>query len=100
MTVLHVNGPIQGKPFKPATATELPEFWVDQGPLFVNTGLEFSRPLMVKLGDQLQKTYVCLYTCPASRAVYLELTGVLDVLNILRCFRRFFARRGLSKAFR
>ena len=69
----------QGKPFKPATATELPEFRVDQGPPFVNTGLDFAGPLMVKLGDQLQKAYVCLYTCPASRAVHLELTGGLDV---------------------
>ena len=51
---------LQGKPFKPATATELPEFRVDQGPPFVNTGLDFAGPLMVKLGDQLQKAYVCL----------------------------------------
>ena len=29
---------LQGKPFKPATATDLPEFRVDQGPPFVNTG--------------------------------------------------------------
>ena len=52
---------------------------------------------MVKLGDQLQKAYVCLHTCPASRAVNLELTGGLDLPNFLRCFRRFFARRGLPK---
>ena len=88
---------LQGKPFKPATATELPEFRVDQGPPFVNTGLDFAGLLMVKLGDQLQKAYVCLYTCPASRAVHLELTGGLDVLSFLRCFRRFSARRGLPK---
>ena len=66
---------LQGKPFKPATATELPEFQVDQGPPFVSTGPDFAGPLMVKGGDQLQKTYVCLYMCPASRAVHLELTG-------------------------
>ena len=58
---------LQGKPFKPATATELPEFRVDQGPSFVNTGLDFAGPLMVKLGGHLQKACVCLYTCPASR---------------------------------
>ena len=52
---------------------------------------------MVKGGDQLQKTYVCLYTCPALRAVQLELTGSLDVPNFLRFFRRFSARRGLPK---
>ena len=46
---------LQGKPFKPATATELPEFRVDQGLPFVNTGQDFAGPLMVKLGDQLQK---------------------------------------------
>ena len=88
---------LQGKPFKPATATELPEFRVDQGLSFVNTNLDFAGPLMVKLGDQLQKAYVCLYTCPASRAVHLELTGGLDVLSFLRCFRKFSARRGLPK---
>ena len=52
---------------------------------------------MVKLGDQLQKAYVCL--CPASRAVYLELTGGLeDVPSFYDVsFRRFSARRGIPK---
>ena len=35
---------LQGKHFKPATATELPEFRVDRGPPFVNTGLDFAGP--------------------------------------------------------
>ena len=47
--------------------------------------------------NSFKKLNVCLYTCPASRAVHLELTGGLDVPSFLRCFRRFSARRGLPK---
>ena len=52
---------LQGKPFKPATATELPEFLVDKRPPFVNTGLDFAGPLMVKLDDQF-KYLMFVYT--------------------------------------
>ena len=88
---------IQCKPFKPATATELPEFPVNQGAPFVSMGLDFAGPLMMKGGDQLQNNLRLFIHVPCVRAVHLELIGGLDVPKLLQCFRKFSARRGLPK---
>ena len=87
-----------GHPFSTAPCYDLPNFRVDDGPPFVNTGLGFAGPLYVKNADgSLSKSYVCLYTCASTRAVHLELVQSLDTETFLCSFRRFAARCGLPR---
>ena len=88
---------LEGLPFKTVFNPDLPRFRVDEAPPFSNVGIDFAGPLLVKGKDKHEavKTYVCLFTCAATRAVHLELVDSLNVETFIRAFRRFCARRGL-----
>ena len=92
---------LEGLPFKPFTCHDLPPVRVEEGPPFINTGIDFAGPLYVVDRKSNPKTnfkvYVCLFTCAATRAVHLELVEKLDISSFLRAFRRFSARRGLPR---
>ena len=45
-------------------------------------------------GKQLKKVYVCLFSCCVTRALHLDLVKDLSTPAFLRCFRKFFVRRG------
>lgn len=83
-------------PFRPPDTPDLPDlpgFRVSDSPPFLNTGLDFAGPLYVKIssnkkgnsesGPELNKVYVLLLTCAATRAVHLKLTRALDVPTFL-----------------
>ena len=84
--------------FATAPSLSLPAFRTDEGPPFVNIGLDFAGPLYIRDSQgNTSKSYICLFTCASTRAVHLELTESLDTESFLRAFRRFTARRGLPK---
>eukprot|EP00795_Rhopilema_esculentum_P009997 gene9997-18624_t len=89
----------EGSTFKFNVTPDLPKIRVDDSPPFSNVGVDFAGPLMNKgiytKGKTDNKSYVCLFTCAATRAVHLELVEALDVDSFIRSFRRFTARRGL-----
>ncbi|XP_065070793.1 uncharacterized protein LOC135695590 [Rhopilema esculentum] len=89
----------EGPTFKFNVTPDLPKIRVDDSPPFSNVGVDFAGPLMNKgiytKGKTDNKSYVCLFTCAATRAVHLELVEALDVDSFIRSFRRFTARRGL-----
>ena len=88
---------MEGRPYPTPTMPNLPEGRVSDGPPFVNTGVDFAGPLYVQNGtqDEQIKAYVCLFTCTATRAVYLELTPDLSAATFLLAFRRITSRRGI-----
>ena len=43
----------------------------------------------------MEKVYICLFTCAATRGIHLELTKGLDVDSFLLTLQRFSAQRGL-----
>ena len=51
-------------------------------------------PLHVKEGNTVQMMWICLFTCLAMRAIYLELVKGLSAQLFLDCLRHFIARRG------
>ena len=91
----------EGIPFKSPPSTDLPNFRVSDDPPFTHVGLNFAGPLYIKGNaadsedSDLNKVYVCLFTCASTRAVHLELTRGLSVQAFLLAFRRFASRRGL-----
>ena len=56
--------------------------------------LDYLGPLYIKESGKIQKTWVCLFTCLAIRAVYLEPARNMSAEQFLLCLRRFIARRG------
>ena len=68
---------------------------------FLNIGLDFAGPIMVKRGytrkPVYEKAYVCVFVCTVTKAVHLELVSDLSTEAILAAFRRFVNRRGRPK---
>ena len=61
---------------------------------FAKTGLDYAGPLYV-VDQPSKKLYILLCTCAVTRAVHLELTDSLSVVDCAMALRRFSARRGL-----
>ena len=49
---------------------------------------------MVKEGSEIIKTWICLFTCLAIRAIHMEWAKDLTPEQFLSCLRRFVARKG------
>ena len=83
----------QSKPYRPPLAPPLPSFRVRESRLFSLIGIDFAGPLYVlyKVASTSHKTWICLYTCCATRA---DLVPDMTAQSFIRSFRRFTARRG------
>lgn len=86
---------IEGHPYTSSPAAELPSERVSEDPPFSHSGIDFAGPLYISSNGTAEKTYICLFTCAATRAVHLELVRDMGVESFLLCFRRFASRRGL-----
>ena len=63
-------------------------------PPFTWVGVDYFGPFLVKRGRVQVKRYSVIFTCPAVRAVHLEVATSLDTDACLNAIRRFIARRG------
>ncbi|KRX71378.1 Retrovirus-related Pol polyprotein from transposon 17.6 [Trichinella sp. T6] len=82
------------RPVQPRMAA-LPSSRVVEAAAFAHTGLDFTGPLLIRVGKKAtSKCYVCLFTCMASRAVHLELVPEMTTARVMQALRRFIARRG------
>ena len=86
----------------PPSTPNLPIFRVSYEYPFEVTGLDYAGPFFVKnmYGkdiDVMNKFYVLLFTCAATRAINLETTPNQSSDSLLLALRRFTARRGVSK---
>ena len=97
---------LQSRPFNEEPAP-LPLSRTREAAPFEVTGVDFPGPLFVKphtgssgtenQGKQeLEKMYICLFTCAVTRAVHLELVRDMTAHTFILALKRFFARRGIS----
>ena len=66
---------------------------------FTKTAVDFGGPFITVQGREKRrlKRYLCLFTCPATRAVHLEVAFGLDTDSFLNAFYRMASRRGLPE---
>ena len=86
---------LEGVSYSSVSPPDLPSERTSEDPPFSHTGIDFAGPLFTKGDGDLEKAYVCLFTCTSTRAVHLELAPDLSVSSFLLLFRRFVGRRGL-----
>ncbi|XP_044749748.1 uncharacterized protein LOC123310348 [Coccinella septempunctata] len=76
----------------------LPSFRISQVKPFSCIGIDFGGPFYIKSsrlkGAKIQKAYLCLFVCCATKALHLELASDLSTDCFLAAFRRFIGRRG------
>ncbi len=78
--------------------TPLPHKRVTSSTPFLFTGLDYLGPLYVKTGrHDVEKVWICLFTCMVIRAVHLEVVRYLSSEHFVLALRRFVARRGVPK---
>ena len=92
--------------FQPKTSTNLmgqlpnPRVNVPTRP-FINTGVDYGGPLYHQVGmrrsARLEKCYICIFVCFATKAVHIELALDMSTESFLNAFKRFVARRGLPE---
>ena len=87
---------LESKPFEGPPEASFPEFRVCETFAFDKVGVDYCGPLLIKTedGKSMKKTWVCLFTCTASRAVHLELVTDLTPEAFIHCLSRFCSRRG------
>ena len=69
---------------------DLPSFGASEDPLYTHTSINFAAPMYLleasALGASTSKTYICLFTCCATQAIYLEMSNDLSVSSLLLSF--------------
>ena len=81
-----------GKPYP--LPDPLPKNRVQDLSLFTVTGVDFTRALYVR---KEAKIYICLFTCTATKAGYLEIVSDLYTETNLLVFRRFTSHKLLPQ---
>ena len=77
----------------------LPEDRVSRSYPFQTSGVDFTGPIYVRNGNNVEKSYITLFTCASVRAVHLELVENQTTEAFLRAFRRMISRRGMITTF-
>ena len=89
---------IEDRSYAVPPSPPLPEFRLNDEFAFSRVGIDFAGPLYVKDAHpkkgEINKAYIALFTCAASRAVHLELVPNLSAESFVRALIRFRGRRG------
>uniref|UniRef100_A0A915AQH8 Integrase zinc-binding domain-containing protein n=1 Tax=Parascaris univalens TaxID=6257 RepID=A0A915AQH8_PARUN len=82
------------KPFKLPAFPPLPKERTWAMRAFQNVGLDYMGPITVRDLTGPCKRWIALFTCPATRAIHLEVTENLSAEQFLHVLRRFIVRNG------
>ena len=88
---------LEGKPYRSRPLPPLPDFRVRPSDPFSHCAIDFAGPIYVRKNNYRRspsiKAYIALITCAATSALHLEFTPDLTSQALIRCLRRFIARR-------
>ena len=87
----------EGGPYKMPLMPPLPTSRVSESVPFTYTGIDYFGPMFIKNKTEIQKVWVCLFTCLITRAIHLELMQNMSTEQFLLGFRRFLSRHGKPK---
>uniref|UniRef100_A0A8D8YNP1 Integrase catalytic domain-containing protein n=1 Tax=Cacopsylla melanoneura TaxID=428564 RepID=A0A8D8YNP1_9HEMI len=91
---------IKARTYQPIMA-DLPKSRVSQGRPFINVGVDFAGPFSYKTGPRrnspVDKCYMALFICMATKCVHLEVVSSLSTPAFIASLDRFISRRGLPK---
>ena len=79
---------------------ELPADRCEVSAPFTYSAMDFFGPFYVKEGRKVLKSYGCLFTCLASRAVHIEVAHSLSTDSFIHALRRFMSVRGQVRMLR
>jgi hypothetical protein len=78
----------------------LPRVRVKPARPFLNCGVDYAGPFLIRQGGRWSKTsvkaYAALFVCLVTKAIHIELVSDLTTESFLAALRRFMARRGRS----
>src|SRR5215510_14174456 len=78
--------------------SELPSLRVQPARPFLTTGVDYARPVSIRLGSprskQISKGYIAIFVCFVTKATHIELVTSMSTEAFLAALRRFTARRG------
>lgn len=81
-----------------AIMSNLPTYRVTPSKPFAFTGVDYCGPIHIKSGRlrtaKLEKAYIAIFICLATKAVHIELVSSLTTDAFLNSLKRFIARRG------
>ena len=90
---------LEGRSYAVPPPPPLPDFRLSNDFAFTRVGVDFAGPMYVKdvfsKNGDLNKVYIALFTCAATRAVHLELVPNLSAESFIRALTRFKRRRGI-----
>ena len=75
----------------------LSDFRVNEERPFKYTGIDYCGPVYIRTAGHINKDYIALMTCAATRMIHLELVRDLSATSLVRCLKRFMRRRRLPK---
>ena len=84
---------MEGKSYHAPKIAPLPDFRVSKAP-FDRVGVDFTGPVYIKRQGDMERAWIALFTCCATRAVQLELAENLTAPTFVICLRSFCAGRG------
>ncbi|MFH4979916.1 hypothetical protein AB6A40_006625 [Gnathostoma spinigerum] len=84
------------RPFQLPTFPPLPSSKTQEARPFQHSGLDNFGPINVKDEKGQKKMWIALFTCLATRAVYLEVANSLSAEQFLHILRRFIAKNGIA----
>lgn len=77
---------------------DLPKQRITPARPFLNSGVDFAGPYQTLMsrgrGVRLNKSYIAIFVCMATRAIHLELVSDLTSEAFIGAYRRFVSRRG------